>query len=97
VAKPRTDRLPLKKVKEVRPDLVILDMSMPVMYGLDAAKQITENSPSVPLILFTMFSSDQLSKQAKAVGIKHVLSKEGGLDQLVVSIRFILETFSVAQ
>jgi len=80
----------IEKVKDLNPDLVVLDMSMPVMNGLDAARQINKTSPGLPLLMFTLYVSDQLSKEAKAVGIKDVLSKEVGLDDLLVSMRAML-------
>jgi CheY-like chemotaxis protein len=80
----------IEKVKDLSPDLVVLDMDMPVMNGLDAARQINKASPDLPLIMFTMSISDQLSKEAKAAGIKDVLSKEKGMDDLLVSMRALL-------
>ena len=80
----------IEKVKDLNPDLVVLDMSMPVMNGLEAARQIRNTSPHLPLVMFTMYVSDQLSKAAEAVGIKDVLSKEVGLDDLLVSMRAAL-------
>jgi len=80
----------IEKVRDLNPDLVVLDMSMPVMNGLDAARQINKTSPGLPLLMFTLYVSDQLSKEAKAVGIKDVLSKEVGLDDLLVSMRAML-------
>jgi len=80
----------VEKVKNLNPDLVVLDMSMPVMNGLEAARLIKKTSPRVPLVMFTMYVSDQLSKAAEAVGIKGVLSKEVGLEELIVSMRVAL-------
>jgi CheY-like chemotaxis protein len=80
----------VEKVKDLNPDLVVLDMSMPVMNGLEAARLIKKTSPRLPLVMFTMYVSDQLSKAAEAVGIKDVLSKEVGLEELIVSMRVAL-------
>lgn len=80
----------VEKVKNLNPDLVVLDMSMPVMNGLEAARLIKKTSPRLPLVMFTMYVSEQLSKTAKAVGIKDVLSKEVSLDELIVSMRVAL-------
>jgi len=80
----------IEKVKDLSPDLVVLDMDMPVMNGLDAARQIIKASPDLPLIMFTMSISNRLSKEAKAAGIKAVLSKEQGMDDLLVSMRALL-------
>jgi CheY-like chemotaxis protein len=56
--------------------IVILDMGMPVMNVLEAARDKSKASPNVPLIMFNLYISRQLSEQAKAVGIK----EPGGRD-----------------
>ena len=65
-------------VEELRPHLVILDLSMPVMNGLDAAREISSIAPGMPMIMFTMHEVDGLRKDAQRVGIQHVFSKEDG-------------------
>jgi len=62
-----------------KPHLVILDLSMPVMNGLDAAREISKIAPGMPMIMFTMFESGHLVEAALKVGIKHVFSKSDGL------------------
>jgi DNA-binding NarL/FixJ family response regulator len=75
----------VEMVKRLGPDLVILDLSMPVMNGLDAAKQISAMSPALPMILFTMLDCDELLRaSARAVGIKHVFSKSDGFGEHVL-------------
>lgn len=71
-------------VEELRPHLVILDLSMPVMNGLDAAREISRIVPGMPMIMFTMHEVDALRKDAQHVGIKHVFSKENGLNNYVL-------------
>jgi DNA-binding NarL/FixJ family response regulator len=82
----------VEKVRGLHPDLVILDFAMPVMNGLDAAREITTIAPSTPLVLFTMHASIQILREAKAAGITHVLSKsEGGPDNLIASLHALLD------
>lgn len=80
-------------VRELSPDVVILDLAMPVMNGLEAARQITVIAPQARLILFTMHASNQLVKEAKAIGITDVLSKaEGGTEELLSCLRALINT-----
>lgn len=65
----------VKKVEELKPDVVILDLQMPVMNGLEAAKQIHAQAPQMPMLMFTIHSSPQLVKEAHAAGIREVISK----------------------
>ena len=71
-------------VGELRPHLVILDLSMPVMNGLDAAREIARIAPGILMIMFTMHAVDGLRKDAQRVGITHVFSKENGFGDNVL-------------
>lgn len=62
-----------------KPHLVILDLSMPVMNGLEAAKEISRIAPGMPMIMFTLYANDALHEVAHGVGIKHVFSKLDGM------------------
>jgi CheY-like chemotaxis protein len=48
-------QIAIERVKDLNPDLVVLDLSMPVMNGLDAARQISNVEPRLPLIMLTMY------------------------------------------
>jgi DNA-binding NarL/FixJ family response regulator len=65
-------------VGELRPHLVILDLTMPVMNGLDAAREISKIAPGTPMVMFTMHEPNGLRRDAERVGIKHIFSKEKG-------------------
>jgi DNA-binding NarL/FixJ family response regulator len=81
----------IEKVKELLPDLVILDLSMPVMNGLEAARHIKEIAPTTPMVMFTMYVNDALTKDAQAAGIQRVVSKtESVMNQLITSISSLL-------
>lgn len=82
----------VEKVKTLNPDLVILDLAMPVMNGLEAARRISDFAPEVTMVLFTMHESAMVWKAARAVGIQDVLSKsEDGNQQLLDSLRGLLD------
>ena len=70
------------KVKQLNPDVVILDWQMPVMNGLDAARHIAQIAPSTTMALLTMHSGDGVQKEAAAVGIHRVFSKSETLAHL---------------
>jgi two-component system, chemotaxis family, chemotaxis protein CheY len=81
-------KVAVEKVAELKPQAVILDLSMPVMNGLEAAREIARLESTVQRVMFTMHVSDELRKDAEAVGIKDVISKSGRLgDELLASLR----------
>lgn len=75
--------------ERLKPDLIVLDLSMPVMNGLDAARIITNESPNSEMVLFTAHANNQVAIEAKRVGIRAVLAKDASLEQLVSLLREI--------
>lgn len=63
------------QARELRPDLIVLDLAMPVMDGMKAAREITQSSPDARVIMFTLHASPEVEKQAKRVGVRQVVSK----------------------
>ncbi len=80
----------IAKVSELNPDIVILDLQMPVMNGLEAGKEITRIAPGIPLLMFTMHRSPELIRLANAAGIDHVISKCEGTAELIAAVQSIL-------
>jgi CheY-like chemotaxis protein len=67
--------------------VIVLDMSMPVMNGLEAAPVLHDMAPLTPIILFTLHKDFVSEKHANAVGIRAVVSK---MDQIEVLVDHIL-------
>ncbi len=67
----------IERVQELRPDVVVLDLSMPVMNGLDAARAIKAIAPGTHILMFTLHTYPQLLDEARKVGIANVFSKGG--------------------
>ena len=65
----------LEKAKGSAPDLIVLDFLMPGMDGLEAARQLGELVPGVPILLFTMHLSPQLIEEARHAGIRGAVPK----------------------
>jgi DNA-binding NarL/FixJ family response regulator len=81
----------VRMVEELSPDLVVLDLSMPIMNGLEAARHIAAAAPDTALLMYTMQDSGQLLKEARAAGINEVISKSAvGVDRLIATMRALL-------
>lgn len=74
----------LELAGELHPDLITLDLSMPIMNGLEAAKELRKRYPKTPIILFTLFGDGQLEAEATKIGVNLVLSKTTPLRHVVV-------------
>jgi DNA-binding NarL/FixJ family response regulator len=73
----------LEKAKSLQPDVVILDLSMPRMNGLEAAPQIRNLLPDACLILFTLYGNREIEQAAKQAGIDAFISKADRGEALV--------------
>ena len=69
--------------RELKPDLIILDLSMPIMNGLEAAPVLRRTMPPVPIILFTLHESNAVEQEALSVGVSAVVSKSAGMKTLL--------------
>lgn len=68
----------VKRFRELKPDLVVLDLAMPDIDGIEVGRQMHAIDPSVPLILFTLLDPWGLEGPARNAGIWRVISKSEG-------------------
>ena len=80
----------IEKARELHPDLIILDLSMPVMNGAEAAVILKRSMPQVKIILFTMHADNVGKALGAAVGIDLTLSKSDGLLKLDEHVKALL-------
>jgi DNA-binding NarL/FixJ family response regulator len=80
----------IDKALELHPDLIVLDLSMPVMNGLDAARELKHLMPTVPLLMYSQFGDTFAEQQARLVGISEVVSKSQPAAILVSKARSLL-------
>ena len=73
----------IEQAEKLRPDLVVLDLSMPVMNGLEAARILSRTMPCVPLILFSNHADMLREEDARSAGISAVVSKDRAASILV--------------
>ena len=74
-------------VEETRPDVVVMDLSMPRLNGVDATRQILEREPAVRVLVLTSAPHGELAAQALAAGAHTLLAKGINLDPLITAIR----------
>ena len=67
-----------------------MDISMPVMNGLEAASQITREHPQIPVILFSLHLSDDLFRHFNTDGIRGAVAKGDAARDLVLAVQTVL-------
>ena len=74
---------------EHRPDIAVLDLSMPEMDGIEAAREIRERFPQTEMIILTMHDAPELLRAAFASGVRACIQK-GDLQDLIAAVRNVL-------
>ena len=83
-------------VPQLKPDVVLMDMRMPVMSGLEALQALAALNQLPPAIILTTFDDDQLVLAGLKAGAKGYLLKDVSLEQLVGAIQTVAEGGSPA-
>ena len=84
-------KIAVEMVQKLHPAVVLLDLSMPVMNGLEAARQIAEIAPGTHVLMFTLHPYPHLIREARGVGVKGVISKsDQGSPKVLDAIRSLL-------
>ncbi|WP_448379405.1 response regulator [Fervidobacterium sp.] len=76
---------------KLEPDIITLDVTMPIMDGLEAAKKILSVKNSIRILLLSAMGDDDLLNQAREIGIRHSLQKPFKNEQLLDAINKLLE------
>lgn len=80
----------INRVDDFRPDLAILDVSMPDGDGFLTAKKVLQNHPFLPIMFLSMHGDQRYLEQAAQVGAKAFLSKRIPAEELIAAIRVVL-------
>jgi two-component system chemotaxis response regulator CheY len=82
----------VEKVKELRPDIVILDWTMPVMNGLQAARAIRAFAPEIKIIVFSLHNENTVRQEAVQAGADLFLHKTATGEQILNAIAAVMTT-----
>ena len=75
----------------LKPDLIVLDISMPLLNGLEAGRQIKQKSPGVKLVFLTMNEDADLAAEAMRSGASAYLLKRSAASELLTAIREVMQ------
>jgi len=79
----------VSRAAELKPDIVVLDLSMPVMNGIEAARRLKSMMPQTHLLMLTSFALPDVEEAARSVGIDAFVAKTDGTDSLLESLHRI--------
>jgi DNA-binding NarL/FixJ family response regulator len=82
----------VEKAENLKPDLIILDLAMPVMTGLDAAPLLRKVVPDARIILFTVQEGREVERLARAAGIHAVVAKSQAASKLILRAQALLRS-----
>ena len=80
-------RKAIERAQELHPDLILLDLSMPVMNGLEAARALKRVMPDVPIVMFSAYADSFTEKEARSAGVSVLVSKLEDMSALIVVAR----------
>jgi DNA-binding NarL/FixJ family response regulator len=81
----------VQKALALKPDLLLLDVAMPLLNGVEVASVLAGSMPDLPIVLYTMYNELLGLSLASAVGAKAVISKADGINKLVECVQSLLE------
>src|SRR6476646_633626 len=77
----------LRSAEKTKPDLAIIDISMPILNGIDTARELKKSSPKTKVILLTQHDEDQYVTESMRAGVKGYVLKRQAADDLVHAIQ----------
>src|SRR5204862_5769772 len=86
VAEGGTGREAVELVKRLRPDVVVMDLSLPELNGLDATRQIIKESPQTEVLVLTMHHSEELARDVLQAGARGYVLKSDADENLIAAV-----------
>ena len=81
----------VEKATDLHPDVIVMDLAMPVMDGLSATREILRSRPTLPILIYTLHSIPAIELEAKKAGARKVILKPHS-DLLIAALKEILAT-----
>lgn len=81
----------IEKTLDLKPDLILMDISMPVLNGIEATRQIRELKIPVKVVILTMHDAETVMRRAREIGADACLTKTCGSAYLIETIKAVLQ------
>lgn len=86
----------IEEAARLHPDLIVLDLAMPVMNGLDAARILKDRMPSIALIMYSALEDKLFERQARLIGVSELVSKSERVSVLIDKARGLVHPKAAA-
>ena len=83
-------KMGLELVAQLQPDIIFLDITMPEMDGLQTAEQLLRRDPRAKIIMLSAMGDKELLQKASQIGVKLLITKPFKSDEIVKSVKSIL-------
>jgi two-component system response regulator NreC len=80
---------------ELQPDVVLMDIAMPLLNGLEATRQIRRDSPCVKVLILSMYENEEYIRQGLAAGAMGYILKDADVSELLTAIRAVYHNEAV--
>ena len=91
VGEATTGREAVEMARRLQPDVIVMDISLPELNGLDAARQILKDTPRTEILMLTMHHSEQLAKDALQAGARGYILKSDADQSLISAVHSLRE------
>ena len=89
-------RLLLEEAQRLQPDVIVLDVNLPHLNGLDACRQITQVNPEIRIIVFSAMTDPAIPERSLAAGASAFVSKLADADDLLSTIKRLCDDRNLA-
>ncbi|MEZ5359712.1 MAG: response regulator transcription factor [Candidatus Zixiibacteriota bacterium] len=79
----------IKLAEELNPDIILLDISMPQLNGIDAARRIISQSPKIKIIMLSMHADQRFIQESLRVGASGYILKESAAQEVIEAVRIV--------
>ncbi|MGB2992713.1 MAG: response regulator, partial [Paenisporosarcina sp.] len=93
----KNGKIAVEMAAEFKPDLILMDIMMPGMNGLEAVEQISEDHPNIKFVMVTAFDMFDYARQAIKLGVKDYLLKPSKASEIVETVGKVLKQSDVEQ
>jgi DNA-binding NarL/FixJ family response regulator len=94
VGEAENGRQAVQLTKKLQPDVVVMDIAMPLLNGIQAARQIRKHNASTKVLILSMYQDDEYVYQAVQVGVAGYLVKQTAANELLTAIREVKKGYA---